>query len=104
MAKKLFVGGLPYTLTDSQLEQYFLKIGNVVSAKVITDRYSGQGKGFGFVEMGTDEEAKKAISQLNGTTLEGRRIVVNEARPEAPRRDYRGGGGGGRGYGRQNRW
>lgn len=105
MAKKLFIGGLPYTLTDSQLEAHFLKIGQVLSAKVITDRYSGQGKGFGFVEMANDEEAKKAIAELNGTELEGRKIVVNEARPEAPRRDFRGGGsGGGGGYGRQNRW
>lgn len=104
MAKKLFVGGLPYTLTDSQLEAHFAKTGQVLSAKVIVDRYSGQGKGFGFVEMANDDEANKAITELSGSELEGRKIVVNEARPEAPRRDFHGGGGGGdRGYGRPNR-
>lgn len=85
MSTRLFVGKLSYSVTDSQLEQHFSQAGKVVSAKVITDRYSGQGKGFGFVEMTTAEEAKKAIDQLNNSTLDGRNIVVNEARPQEDR-------------------
>lgn len=85
MAKKLFVGGLSYGTTDSQLEECFAQVGKVVSAKVITDKYSGQGKGFGFVEMSSDEEAKNAISKLSGTTLDNRKIIVNEARPQVDR-------------------
>ncbi len=98
MAKKLFVGGLSYGTTDSQLEEYFSQIGKVVSAKVITDKYSGQGKGFGFVEMSTDEEAKNAISKLSGSTLDNRKIIVNEARPQVDR------GRDDRNFSRRNRW
>lgn len=85
MSTKLFIGKLPYSLTDSQLEAHFQAVGNVVSAKVITDRYTGQGKGFGFVEMGSEDEAKKAIEELNNSTLEGRTIIVSEARPREDR-------------------
>ncbi len=94
MSKKLFVGGLPYTVTSSQLEEIFSKFGKVVSCDVITDRYSGQSKGFAFVEMENDKEADEAIEKLNETELEGRKIAVNVARPkeERPRFDNRGGG------------
>ena len=85
MAKKLYVGGLSYTITDSQLGQIFSQAGSVVSATVIMDKYSGRSKGFGFVEMASDEEADKAIQTLNGQEVEGRRIIVNEARPMVPR-------------------
>lgn len=98
MINKLFVGSLSYATTDSQLEEHFAPIGKVLSAKVITDKYSGQGKGFGFVEMGTPEEAKKAINELNGSTLDNRKIVVNEARPQVDR------GQNDRGSFRKNRW
>lgn len=80
MSNKLFVGKLPYSLTDSQLQEHFATLGNVLSAKVITDRYTGQGKGFGFVEMGTVEEAKLAMDKLNNSDLGGRQIVVSEAK------------------------
>jgi RNA recognition motif-containing protein len=83
MATKLFVGGLAYAITDSGLSDFFSKVGKVESAKVITDRFSGQSKGFGFVEMSTDEEAQKAITELNGKELEGRTITVSEARPRS---------------------
>lgn len=99
MAKRLFVGGLPYDTTNQQLEELFAQAGKVESVNVITDRYSGQGKGFGFVEMSTEEEAKKAIETLNGYNLNGRSIVVNEARPQ----EDRGNRGGGRG-GYTKRW
>lgn len=85
MAKRLFVGNLSYEVTNSQLEELFSQVGKVESANVITDRYSGQGKGFAFVEMTTDEEALKAIKTLNGHSLNGRSIVVNEARPREER-------------------
>ena len=85
MGKRLFIGSLPYSITDSQLEELFAGAGKVESAKVITDRFSGQGKGFGFVEMSSDEEANKAIEELNGKELAGRNIVVNEARPREER-------------------
>jgi RNA recognition motif-containing protein len=81
MSTKLFVGKLSYGTTDQQLSDHFSQAGTVTSAKVITDRYSGQGKGFGFVEMATEEEAKKAMDQLNNSDLDGRSIVVNEAKP-----------------------
>jgi len=92
MAKKLFIGSLPYSTTNSQLEEIFSKFGKVVSCDVVTDRYSGQSKGFAFVEMENDKEADEAINKLNGTELEGRKIVVNVARPreERPRFDNRG--------------
>jgi len=94
MSKRLFVGGLPYTVTSSQLEEMFSKFGKVVSCDVITDRYSGQSKGFAFIEMENDKEADEAIEKLNETELEGRKIAVNVARPreERPRFDSRGGG------------
>jgi RNA recognition motif-containing protein len=94
MSKRLFVGGLPYSITSSQLEEMFSKIGTVVSAIVITDRDTGQSKGFGFVEMEKDEEADKAIEKLNETEMDGRKIAVNIAKPreERPRFDSRGGG------------
>ncbi len=85
MAKRLFVGSLPYDATNSQLEELFAQAGKVESVNVITDRYTGAGKGFGFVEMATDEEAAKAIKTLNGASFNGRTIVVNEARPQENR-------------------
>lgn len=87
MSNKLFVGGLSYSTTDSQLEEHFSQAGKVMSAKVITDRYSGQGKGFGFVEMNSIEEAEKAMKELNNTQLDNRTIVVKEARPQEDRRN-----------------
>lgn len=87
MAKKLFVGGIPYTTTDDQLKEFFSQVGTVASAQIITDKFSGRSKGFGFVEMSSDEEANKAIETLNGTELEGRSIAVNEARPKTDRGD-----------------
>jgi len=94
MAKRLFVGGLSFSTTSSQLEDIFSKIGKVISCEVIKDRDTGQSKGFGFIEMENDKEAGEAIEKLNGTELEGRKIVVNIARPreERPRFDNRGGG------------
>lgn len=85
MQKKLFVAGLSYDTTDSQLNDYFSKVGVVESATVIVDKYSGQGKGFGFVEMATEEDAQKAMNELNNTTFNNRTIVVKEARPQADR-------------------
>ena len=82
MTNKLFIGSLDYSATDSQLEELFAKIGKVLSAKVIVDRMTGQGKGFGFVEMATPEEAKTAMDKLNGTQLGGRSIAVKEAKPQ----------------------
>jgi RNA recognition motif-containing protein len=93
MANKLFVGSLAWGTTDESLQEFFSSVGTVVSAKVITDRDSGRSKGFGFVEMSTDEEAAKAVAELNGKELDGRPINVNEARPQEPR-ENRGGGGG----------
>lgn len=85
MASKLYVGRLPYTTTDDDLQAMFADHGTVVSAKVIMDRDSGRSKGFGFVEMSTDEEAKAAIAALNDSEQGKMRIVVNEARPQEPR-------------------
>lgn len=81
MTNNLFIGSLAYDITDAQLEEHFQKAGKVLSAKVIIDRSTGQGKGFGFVEMATQEEAKKAIQELNNSSLGGRTIVVKEATP-----------------------
>ena len=94
MAKRLFVGGLPYSTTSSQLEDIFSKIGKVISCEIIKDRDTGQSKGFGFIEMENDKEADEAIEKLNGTELEGKKIVVNVAKPRAerPRFDNRGEG------------
>ena len=100
MANKLFVGSLAWGTTDDSLKEFFEQAGTVVSAKVITDRDSGRSKGFGFVEMATDEEAAKAVADLNGKDLDGRAINVNEARPQEPRENRSGGGGG---YGGGNR-
>ncbi len=88
MATNLFVGNLPYTVDSAKLEEIFAQAGNVASAKVIADKYSGRSRGFGFVEMSSDAEAKKAVEMFNGKDMEGRALVVNEARPreERPRR------------------
>ena len=94
MGKKLYVGNLPFSATDDSLRQIFEQVGQVDSAKVITDRDTGRSKGFGFVEMTTDEECAEAIKKFNGQDYEGRALTVNEARPMVPRE---GGGGGGRG-------
>ncbi len=112
MAKKLFVGGLSYETTDATLKETFAQAGTVESATVITDKFSGRSKGFGFVEMSSEEEVKKAIEMFNGKEIDGKNVTVNEARPlEARpreggfRRDFRGGnrrsGFGGR---RNNNW
>ena len=93
MAKKLYVGNLSYEVSNSDLEQMFQPHGQVASAQVIMDRDTGRSKGFGFVEMGNDQEAQAAIAALNGKESNGRALTVNEARP----REDRGGGGGGRG-------
>ena len=112
MGNKLYVGGLPYSVTDGQLQEIFADHGTVESARVIADKFTGQSRGFGFVEMGSGDEAQKAINALNSTELEGRTLVVNEAKPMASRdggggggRGGRnGGGGGGGGGGRSKRW
>src|SRR5687767_12230290 len=95
MGKKLYVGNLSYQVDSSELEQLFGQHGTVVSAQIINDRMTGRSKGFGFVEMGTDEEAQAAIAALHGQEYDGRALTVNEAKP----REERGGGGGGGGYG-----
>jgi RNA recognition motif-containing protein len=126
MAKRIYVGGLPYSATEEDLENLFSSAGTVKDATIITDRYTGQAKGFGFVEMENDAEADAAISSLNGTQYGGRTLTVNEAKPREDRargagggyggggsRDSGGGGGrggggrdsgGGRGYGGGDRW
>ena len=102
MGNKLYVGNLPYSVRDQDLEQAFGQFGAVTSAKVMMERDTGRSKGFGFVEMGSDAEAQDAINGMNGQSLGGRSIVVNEARPMEPRPPRSGGGGfggGGGGYG-----
>jgi RNA recognition motif-containing protein len=102
MATKLFVGSLSYNTTDATLEEFFAQIGKVLSAKVIIDRDTNRSKGFGFVEMESDDDAKAAIAQLDGKDLDGRRLIVNEARPQENRERRSFGGGdnrGGGGYG-----
>ena len=101
MGKNLFVGSLPFSVTDDELGQLFTGVGQVQSVNVIKDRYTGSSRGFAFVEMVTEEDAKKAIEKLNGHDLQGRNIVVKEALPKptysnssGDRRDQRGGGGG----------
>lgn len=94
MAKKLFVGGLPYSVTNDELQQIFAKFGTVTSAQVITDRFSGRSKGFGFVEMEEDDKVEEAIKQLNGSDMGGRKITVNVARPREERRPNNFGSGG----------
>jgi RNA recognition motif-containing protein len=92
MATRLFVGSLAWTTTDDSLQDFFSQAGNVVSAKVVVDRETNRSKGFGFVEMGSDDEAKAAIDQLNGKELDGRQINVSEARPREERpRSFSGG-------------
>src|SRR5690348_16605037 len=101
MAKRIYVGGLPYSATESDLENLFAAQGTVNNVTIITDRYTGQAKGFGFVEMDDDGEAEKAINALNGTQMGGRTLTVNEAKPREDRSRSGGGGygGGGGGYG-----
>src|SRR6187431_3147964 len=96
MGNKLYVGNLPYQVRDSDLEQAFSQFGQVTSAKVMMERETGRSKGFGFVEMGSDAEAQAAINGMNGQALDGRPLVVNEARPREERPGGFGGGGGGR--------
>src|SRR5262245_39196907 len=100
MGKKLYVGNLAYGVTDSDLETMFAAHGTVQSAQVIMDRDTGRSKGFGFVEMGSDQEAQAAIAALNGQDKDGRALTVNEARPREDRGGSRGGGHGGGGRGR----
>jgi len=95
MAAKLYVGGLSYSTTSETLREYFAQCGTVESASVVTDKFSGQSRGFGFVELSTAEEAQRAIAELNGKDLDGRKLTVNVSNPRAP-----GGGGGPRGGGR----
>ena len=97
MGSKIYVGGLPYAATEQQLSELFAAHGAVESARVITDKFTGQSRGFGFVEMGSDAEAQSAINGMNGQSLDGRAIVVNEARPREERPGGFGGGGGGGG-------
>ncbi|UVT15059.1 MAG: RNA-binding protein [Nitrospira sp.] len=102
MGSKLYVGGLPYSATESQLTTLFAEHGTVESARVIADKFTGQSRGFGFVEMSSAEEAKAAITALNGSQMDGRSLTVNEAKPMEPR--FGGSGGGGnRSGGGQNR-
>ena len=95
MSKKLYVGNLPFSVTESELEELFSQVGAVDSVRLITDRDTGRARGFGFVEMASDDEADKAIEKFNQYELDGRQLTVNEARP----REDRGGGGGGGGGG-----
>jgi len=106
MAKKLFVGGLSYETTEATLKKTFSQAGTVESAIVITDKMSGRSKGFGFVEMSSEEEAKKAIEMFNGKEIDGKNVTVNEARPLESRPLRRSGfGRGDRGFGgRRDRW
>lgn len=103
MAKKLYIGNLPYETTEDQLKELFAKSGAVESANIITDKFSGRSKGFGFIEMSSDEEAQKAVKTLNGHQLGERTIVVNEARPMSDRKP-RGEFGGQRNFSRGSRF
>ena len=103
MGSKLYVGGLPYSVTEGRLQEIFAVHGTVESANVISDKFTGQSRGFGFVEMSSGSEAQKAIEALNGTQLDGRTLTVNEAKPMA-KRDNRGGGERGDRGGGRNRW
>jgi RNA recognition motif-containing protein len=102
MGSKLYVGGLPYSVTEGRLEELFSAHGTVESARVISDKFTGQSRGFGFVEMSAGGEAQAAISALNGTQFEGRTLTVNEAKPMAKRDNF--GGGRENGSGGRNRW
>jgi len=99
MGNKLYVGNLSYSMRDDSLQQAFSEFGTVTSAKVMMDRDTGRSKGFGFVEMGSDQEAQAAIRGMHGQSVDGRALVVNEARPREERPGGFGGGGGGGGYG-----
>lgn len=100
MATKLYVGGLPYSTQEDALKELFAQAGSVTSAVIIMDKMSGRSKGFGFVEMATEDEAQKAVSMFNGQEFEGRKLTVNEARPMEARPPRTGGfGGGNGGYG-----
>lgn len=103
MGTKLYIGNLPFTANGSSLSESFSQCGTVVSATVITDRDTGRSKGFGFVEMSTDEEAQNAIQAFHGQNFGGRNITVNEARPQAPRENRSFGGGDRGGYGDRSR-
>ena len=98
MGNNLFVGNLPYDVDDAQLSEVFSQAGTVTSAHVVTDKFSGQSRGYGFVEMSSDAEAAQAVTMLNGRDLRGRAMTVNEARPREERGGFRSGGGG-RSYG-----
>ncbi len=102
MGSKIYVGGLPYSATESQVEELFAQHGTVQSAQVITDKFTGQSRGFGFVEMSSPTEAEAAIAALNSTEMDGRTLTVNEAKPRAPRTGGGGFGGGGGGGGRSD--
>jgi RNA recognition motif-containing protein len=104
MSSKIYVGGLPYATTDAQLQEIFSAHGTVESARVITDKFTGRSRGFGFVEMASQEEAQRAIQALNGTDLDGRNLTVNEARPQEKRSGGFGGGERRGGGGGRNRW
>ncbi len=109
MAKRLYVGGLPYSSTDDAVKEYFSQAGTVESVAIISDKMTGRSKGFGFVEMSTEEEAQKAVEMFDGKDFEGRNLTVNEARPqeERPRNGggFRGGrNGGGNGFGGGRSW
>jgi RNA recognition motif-containing protein len=104
MGKKLFVGNLSYDTTDGLLEQLFGEFGTVQSVQIILDRDTGRSKGFGFVEMGSDQEAQAAIAALSGKDVGGRSLTVNEAKPREDRRGDHGGGGGRGGYGGGRRY
>ena len=97
----IYVGNLSYQTTEDELRDLFAEFGDVVSAKLIVDKFTGQSKGFGFVEMSNNSEAQKAMDELNGRDVNGRNVTVNQARP---RQDRSRGGGGGRGYGGGNRY
>jgi len=103
MGNNLYVGGLPYSVTDARLQELFSAHGTVQSARVISDKFTGQSRGFGFVEMSSGSEAQTAISALNGTQLDGRTLTVNEAKPMVKRDNFGGGGRDDRSGGR-NRW
>ena len=103
MGAKLYVGGLPYSATEQELSDVFAQHGEVASARIITDKFTGQSRGFGFVEMSSDSEAQAAISALNGSQMGGRTLTVNEARPQEARAGSAGRGGAGVG-GKRDRW
>jgi RNA recognition motif-containing protein len=106
MGNKIYVGGLPFPVTGDRLQEIFSEHGTVESASVIADKFTGQSRGFGFVEMSSSSEAQKAIESLNGTQLDGRTLTVNEAKPMAKRDNFGGNNGGGRGNrdSGRNRW